>query len=84
LAYALFYFMNCRGHFFSGVLPICEKVNGNWRHVNWSSPFHYLGLGFLQFLCGVDFFGTTLLNVGAICFLVFRSQQIVREVRYVS
>jgi hypothetical protein len=80
-ACSLYYFESCRGHFFSGVLPICQKVNGKWRHVDWPSPSYHVGLCLLQFLILSEFICAVFLNVGAIYFLIFGSQQISKEMR---
>ena len=40
------YLQSCHGHFLSGVLPICIKVNGYWTHRTWPSPIRDWALRF--------------------------------------
>ena len=59
----LYYLQNCRGHFLSGVLPICIKVDGHWTHRTWPSPIHNIGICALHFV--------TVLEYVSACSLVF-------------
>jgi hypothetical protein len=79
---SLYYVESCRGHFFSGVLPICQKVDGKWGHKDWPSPSYKIGFCILQFLITTDFICAVFLNFGAIYFIIFGSQQISKEMRY--
>ncbi len=81
LGCTLYYLESCRGHFFSGVLPICQKVNGTWEHVDWPSPFYLVGLCSLQFLIVTECICACFLNVGVIYFLIFGSQQIFQDLK---
>ncbi len=81
-AYPPLYLEACRLHFLSGVLPICARVDGKWRHAEWVSPLLRISLLFLQFLITTELVCAVLLNIAAILIIVFASQQMSQEMRY--
>jgi hypothetical protein len=82
VAVSLYYFLSCRAHVLSGVLPICEEVDGEWEHANWaSSLLIFLPLTLLHFLIINELFCSILLDLGPILFIIFASQQMLKELR---
>ncbi len=80
--YSLVYFESCRLHLLSGVLPICEKVDGEWEHTDWGSPLVRIPLFFVQFLIVTELYGAYLICYASMLFIIFASQQMSKEMRY--
>ena len=75
----LYYLQSCRGHFLSGILPICVKVDGRWTHRTWPSQTHNIVLCVLQFATVLEYVSAICVNVGLTFSIIFGCQQMARE-----